>query len=173
MTHRTDLLRSKRTLMLLLSAGVLLAAGLLAGCGSPGSGEAQHLAEGTVYLKDRPYTVEVARTLEEHQRGLQYRTSMPASHGMLFIYSEPRVVTFWMKDTPSSLDILYFDKNKRFINGYYRVPPCLPDRTCDLYPSQNPVGYVLELNASEGESLKLKQGDAFSWDGKTHAPGSH
>ena len=51
--------------------------------------------------------IEIAEKALERQQGLMYRTSMPDSVGMLFIFEREELQSFWMKDTYISLDILY------------------------------------------------------------------
>ena len=54
-------------------------------------------------------TLEVARTPEEHERGLMGRTSLKENEGMIFFFDPPQRVSFWMKDTPIDLDIAFID----------------------------------------------------------------
>ena len=51
---------------------------------------------------------EKAETLEQRQQGLMYRQFLPENHGMLFLYEQERMLSFWMKNTFISLDIIYF-----------------------------------------------------------------
>ncbi|MGJ3629784.1 DUF192 domain-containing protein [Sphingomonas sp. MMS24-JH45] len=54
----------------------------------------------------------MARTPAEQQRGLMFRPPLPDDGGMLFFPypadgSGPSEASFWMKDTPSPLDIVF------------------------------------------------------------------
>ena len=58
------------------------------------------------------FKVESAKTEAEQARGLMFRTDLKPDGGMLFWPypakgGEPVVANFWMKNTPSPLDILY------------------------------------------------------------------
>ena len=53
------------------------------------------------------FTVEVARTEAEQQRGLMFRTSLPADGGMVFPFAKPRFASFWMKNTLIPLDMIF------------------------------------------------------------------
>ncbi len=51
------------------------------------------------------FETELALTPEQRARGLMYRDS--AENGMLFVYDEARVLSFWMRNTKVPLDIAY------------------------------------------------------------------
>ena len=51
------------------------------------------------------FQTELALTPEQRARGLMYRDS--AENGMLFVYDEARVLSFWMRNTKVPLDIAY------------------------------------------------------------------
>jgi uncharacterized protein len=52
--------------------------------------------------------VQVVVTLQEMQRGLMGRKDLGADEGMIFVYPLPQQMNFWMKDTPTALDIGFF-----------------------------------------------------------------
>ncbi len=52
---------------------------------------------------------EVARTREEHMRGLMNRTNLCDRCGMLFIFDEQFPQVFWMKNTYLPLDMYFYD----------------------------------------------------------------
>lgn len=125
------------------------------------------MSEIQVALKDPQHTfqVEVARTDAELEKGLMYRKSMPVDHGMLFVFKDDAVRTFWMKNTLIPLDMIFTDANGKITTILTNVPPCtLPEdqsRNCPTYPSQKPSRYVLELNAGVSEQLGLHDGDTL------------
>lgn len=49
--------------------------------------------------------VELALTTEQRARGLMYRDNV--ENGMLFVYDQARVLSFWMRNTKVPLDIAY------------------------------------------------------------------
>ena len=53
------------------------------------------------------FTVEVAATPEEQEKGLMFRRSLAGDRGMIFPYDPPQEVAFWMKNTLIPLDIIY------------------------------------------------------------------
>jgi uncharacterized protein len=87
--------------------------------------------------------VELARDDASRERGLMYRTSMPAGHGMLFSWQDERVRNFWMHNTCIPLDMLYVTK-EGIIAGILEQVPTLNDAPRGI---RCPVAHVLELNA--------------------------
>ncbi len=66
----------------------------------------------TVKLGDQEVKLEVASSSEEIEHGLMYRTSMPETQGMVFLFHPHRPVAFWMYHTLISLDMLFVRDGK-------------------------------------------------------------
>ena len=130
------------------------------GCAPTTPGPQQGLPLVQVELKGKAFSAEVATTLAEQKKGLQHRAELSPDSGMLFVYEQPRELRFWMKDTQLSLDILFFDGQRRFLNAHYGAPPGQQD-PCPNYASEGKAGYVLELSAGTGQALGLEKGDAL------------
>lgn len=110
------------------------------------------------------FRVEVARTPAEQQKGLMYRPALAPDAGMLFAPyppegGAPRVASFWMKDTPSSLDIIFIRSD--------RTIATIAENTVPLseapVSSGEPVSAVLELRGGRAAQLGLQEGDRVSW----------
>jgi len=69
------------------------------------------------------FTVEIAATPQEQQRGLMFREDMPLSRGMLFTYDTPRRMSFWMRNTLIELDILFIDSRGIIQRIHHRAQP--------------------------------------------------
>ncbi len=110
-------------------------------------------------LGDRAIRLELATTPEERRRGLSNRTSLPADAGMLFVYEEERVLSFWMKDTLIPLDIVFIDWERRIVDIQTMVPePDVGMGDLTVYPSAEPAMYALEVNAGVAAELGLTVG---------------
>lgn len=102
-----------------------------------------------IEINDKVYKVKLAITNEEKEQGLQNIEELPEDEGMLFVYDEPQEVSFWMDETPISLDIIFIDEYGEVISVTQGQPN---DKT--PITEQN-VSYVLEVNASSS----IKAGD--------------
>ena len=128
---------------------------MLTACSACASGEP------SVVLGGKTFSVEIADTQEEHALGLMYRDSMPADHGMIFLFPNEAPRRFWMKNTRIPLDIMYFDKDLKLVSISADTPPCRVSN-CPSYSSKAPAQYVLELNAGLAASLGVKVGDQLT-----------
>lgn len=87
--------------------------------------------------------VEIAENDHDRQRGLMYRTSMPADHGMIFAFAEKTDHSFWMHNTCIPLDMLYLDTDGLIV-GIEENTPTMSDSTFEVGCESQ---YVLEVNA--------------------------
>jgi len=105
-----------------------------------------------------PFTVEVARTLEEQATGLMYRTSLPGNRGMIFPFDPPQDVSFWMKNTLIPLDMIFIRADGRIA----RIATAKPlDET--PVPSGDTVVAVLEIRGGRSAQLGIRAGDRVDW----------
>lgn len=87
--------------------------------------------------------VELALTPEELARGLMWREKLAGDAGMLFVFPDQTMRSFWMKNTPVALDIIYIDRNGRVVSV---AEDTVPYSTAPI-PSRGPAKYVLEVAA--------------------------
>jgi len=116
------------------------------------------VAENRVCFQGRCFLVEVAETVTERMRGLQYREHLEPERGMLFVFENPGRHRFWMKNTLIPLDMIWLDPQGVVVHIEARVPPCRTD-PCPIYFSPKKALYVLELNAGQAEKFSLGIGD--------------
>jgi len=100
--------------------------------------------------------VEIADNLFEQARGLMYRKALGEDRGMLFVYTEERELSFWMKNTRIPLSIAYIDSGGRIVDILDMKP--LDDEP-PHYVSSEPVQYALEVNQGFFEKRGVKVGD--------------
>jgi len=117
-----------------------------------------------VELRGHRIGVEIAADDATREHGLMDRTSMPADHGMLFVFPDSQPRTFWMKNTLIPLDMLFFDADRRLVSIQANAQPCKA-ASCALFPSNAPARYVLELNAGTAAKLGVHEGDVATFIG--------
>lgn len=66
--------------------------------------------------------VQVVVTQDEQQRGLMGRRDLGADDGMAFIYPMPQQMSFWMRNTPTPLDIGFFQEDGTLGEVYAMYP---------------------------------------------------
>ena len=99
-------------------------------------------------------TVEVARTSEERRRGLMFRKKLGKNRGMLFVFPEEKVQSFWMRNTKISLDLLFIAKSGRIV-GIIRKAEPMNEESLSV---PTPAKYVLEVNAGFADAHGVKPG---------------
>jgi uncharacterized membrane protein (UPF0127 family) len=112
----------------------------------------------TIYIQDKPFLAEIADTPEKHSRGLMFRHKIKDDYGMLFVFSEEDIRSFWMKNTYIALDMIFLNSERQIVDMFVSVPPCCGD-PCPSYTSKFSARYVLEINGGLAKKLKLKIGD--------------
>lgn len=105
------------------------------------------------------FSVEVADTPEAQARGLMFRTDLGDNEGMIFPYDGTRAQSFWMKNTPLPLDIIYIGPDRRISNIAAETEPY----SLDPVYSVGPVLGVLELRGGRAAELGIEPGDLVEW----------
>jgi hypothetical protein len=139
----------------------LLAAGLalLAGCG-----EQEPPTEARVTIGEHTWTVELAMDRQTRTKGLSGRTDLPADRGMLFVYPQPKIMSFWMEGCLIPIDIVFLDADRRVLNTYEMTVE--PDgRGRARYSSHVPAQYALELPAGSIRRAGIAVGDSVEFIG--------
>lgn len=109
-----------------------------------------------VEIGDTDYVCKVAYTDWEKENGLMGVEKLGDNEGMLFIYDEPQEeISFWMKDTPIDLDIVFICPCFKVISVHRGIA-----ESTDLI-TENNVQFVLEVAANSG----IKEGEEVEFDG--------
>ena len=109
------------------------------------------------------FQVEIAATPEKREVGLMYRRELPLDYGMLFIFPGERINSFWMKNTPIPLDMIFISSERKIVGIVHEtVPFSLEGRSVSV-PSQ----YVLEINGGLSRRYGFKAGDVVRFDNVT------
>ena len=117
--------------------------------------------------KDRVITsivVEIADRRDTHARGLMGRYLTDNNQGMLFVFQRPESRSFWMRNTPSSLDIIFIGEDRKVVNIAKETKP-MSDRG---YRSLGPARYVVEVKAGFADRYGIRKGTTIRW--RPHGP---
>lgn len=120
----------------------------------------------SIHLAGKTISVEIADNDELRQHGLMFRKSIPANDGMLFIFEDEQVRSFWMRNTLIDLSIGYFDKDKVLVDVQEMVPASPMDTRPPTYPSAKPAMYALEMNKGWFQKNKIKPGAKFNFESR-------
>ena len=96
---------------------------------------------------------QVAMTPEQRSTGLMYRKEMPQHEGMLFVFEQPSMQCFWMKNTLLPLTAAFVADDGTIVNLADMKP-----QTTDSHCSAKPVRYVLEMNQGWFAKKNIKAG---------------
>ncbi|XUU61124.1 DUF192 domain-containing protein [Erythrobacter sp. HA6-11] len=107
------------------------------------------------------FDTELAATSDDQAQGLMFRTELGEFEAMLFPSNGAQMRSFWMKNTPLPLDIIFIGPDNRIINiGAMAEPYSL-----DSVPSAAPAIAVFEIIGGRAEELGIKPGDLVTWEG--------
>ena len=111
----------------------------------------------TIVTRDGPrrFTVEMAVDPGQQMVGLMWRTEVAPDEGMLFDWGQPRESTMWMRNTVTSLDMVFITQDGRVLRVAERTVP----RSLATISSGGPVRATLELAAGTAERLGIRVGD--------------
>ena len=108
----------------------------------------------TVQGAQYSFQLELAHTPKTRAKGLMHRQHLAENGGMLFIWPETATRLFWMKNTPVSLDILFFDQTGRLV---YLHPSAVP-YSLQTISSLQPVKYVVEIKGGYARRHAIETG---------------
>ncbi|BDW81439.1 hypothetical protein MACH24_08770 [Erythrobacter sp. Dej080120_24] len=108
--------------------------------------------------KRHVFVTEVAASNAAQQRGMMFRTQMGDDEGMIFPSYVPQMRSFWMKNTPLPLDIIFIGEDNRIIN----IGDGVPYSTASV-ASDGPAIAVFEIRGGLSAELGIKPGDLVEW----------
>lgn len=115
-------------------------------------------------IKDLKIPLVVANSEIERREGLGNKDSFPQDLGMLFVFDRTDVrPPFWMKGMRFDLDIIWINDGViTQIDKNLPIETDTPDTELTLYLPNNPVDYVLEVNAGFSDEHNLQVGDTIN-----------
>ncbi|MBD2178428.1 DUF192 domain-containing protein [Pseudanabaena sp. FACHB-1998] len=115
----------------------------------------------TAAIAGREIQLEVANTPKQQEQGLMFRPPLADDRGMLFPFTPARPVAFWMKNTPSPLDIIFLLEGE--VKAIARNATMCKTDPCPIYPADGVIAdHVIEVRAGLTTELGLKEGDQIT-----------
>lgn len=118
--------------------------------------EPPRLPTANMQIGNRTFLVEIANNDPDRARGLMERPSLPPDRGMIFVFAREEPRSFWMKNVPFPLDIIFLDAGGKVVDIKRMLPLDLRS-----VPSARPAKYAIEVNAGVAAEVGLKVGDAI------------
>ena len=106
------------------------------------------------------FVVEIADTPSKRAMGLQYRRDLAAHRGMLFLFPAESKQSFWMKNTPLPLDMIFINRERKIAGIIEQTVPFSLDSRSVNAPSQ----YVLEINGGLSKRHGINTGDSVRFE---------
>jgi len=106
------------------------------------------------------FAVEIADTPSKREMGLQYRRDLAADRGMIFLFPAQSQQSFWMKNTPLPLDMIFINRERKIVGIVEQTVPFSLDPRSVTAPSQ----FVLEINGGLSKRHGIKTGDPVRFD---------
>jgi uncharacterized membrane protein (UPF0127 family) len=144
----------------ILVTGIVVAAACAHGCKPRPVNQGpmnQDLPTTTMRIGSEQFTLEVADEDKEREVGLMNRRSMPANHGMIFVFPREERLAFYMKNTYIPLDIIYVDADGEVVS----IHPMQPLDVTSI-PTRAPAKYAIELNQGAAARVGVKPGDRLT-----------
>jgi uncharacterized protein len=103
--------------------------------------------------------IEIADDDNEREIGMMGRPVMDEHQGMLFVFEQEQMASFWMKNCPLSLDMIFINKIGEIVTICKNTTPFSEQ----AYPATAMTLLVLEVNAGFTDKYEIKEGDRISW----------
>jgi uncharacterized protein len=112
-----------------------------------------------IRIGSKKIIVELAESSEQHSRGLMYRKALPKDSGMLFVFQDEQVRSFWMKNTFIDLSIAFFSADLTLIDIQdMTAVNSVMVQSPPSYKSRGPAKFALEMERGWFEKNKIKVG---------------
>lgn len=113
----------------------------------------------TATIDSQRFSLMIAKTQEQKEKGLAVTNSLGQNMGMLFPFDHPDYFTFWMKDMKFPIDIIYL-KNNHIVTIYPDMQPAKDNNTTwQIVKPLVPSDAVIEINAGLSQKYHFKIGD--------------
>lgn len=110
--------------------------------------------------KEVALRVEIADTPAKRELGLQYRRELGDDQGMLFLFPVEGRQSFWMKNTPLPLDIIFIGSDSKIVGIIHQAVPFSTNSLSVSAPSQ----FVLEIKGGLSRRSGIEAGNPVRFE---------
>jgi len=152
----------------LIHIGLFLA---LTGCSD--SGNSQETMIETVNISGHTFHLEVVRDEDSRLQGMQGRTVIAEDEGMLFIFPDSQIRSFWMGHCLVDIDLIFLNHRSRItaIHHMKAAPPQREDESEAAYKarsphywSNSPAQFAIEVKSGWLDRMNLHLDDRIELD---------
>ena len=104
------------------------------------------------------FRIEIADDGAERSRGLMFRDFLDPETGMLFLYPDVQIASFWMKNTFIPLDMLFIANDGTIV----QIAPNAVPHSLEPVRSDLPVRAVFEINGGQAKAMGIEPGDTVT-----------
>ena len=130
------------------------AANWASGANSASATNSANAATVLVIFGNDTVRAEVANTPATRSQGLMNRDAVPDGTGMLFVFDNEAIRSFWMRDTYVALDVAFIDANFRIVDIQQMEP-----QTSDVHDGARPAMFALEVRQGWFAEKGIEVGD--------------
>jgi len=117
--------------------------------------------EAFIEISGHRFSIEIADNAVSQARGLSGRERLDMDHGMLFVFPDESVRSFWMVGMNFPLDLIWI-KNREIVGITRNLPPATAENM-QITNSPGAVDMVLEINAGLADRLGIQPGDLVKY----------
>jgi len=103
--------------------------------------------------------IEIADDDSKREVGMMGRPTMEEHQGMLFVLEQEQMASFWMKNCPLPLDMIFINKLGEIVTICKNTTPFSEQS----YSATALTLFVLEVNAGFTDKYGIKEGDKITW----------
>lgn len=107
-----------------------------------------------IKINETEFSAEIAQTKDARKKGLMNRKKLDDNSAMIFIFSEPQILSFWMKNTQIPLSIAFID-SAGIITQIEKMKPY----SLKHVNSKKKCCFALEVNMGFFKTNNIKPGD--------------
>jgi hypothetical protein len=137
---------------------------LVGGCGN-GAATSGTLPTVPMKIGSKTFTLEIANDTLEREKGLMRRDSMPAEHGMIFVFPGEERLGFYMKNTRIPLDIIFLNAGGVVVS----IKQMRPYDVSTTY-TDAPAKWAIELNQGQAAASGVTVGDQLTIPESARSP---